>query len=231
MNAQFQVVRKVEFFDGIFNYQDIFFKFAGKFCSISHIINSLVKPAGEFWGDGLYRNAQVRNHFKDEKEFDRRLWRLHFVHGYLGYEICRPLAVCYKTIDISCFVDSRQKFVCDLFEKLVVNFECMGNLWNRKMTGIGPAGGNKRFNLLVGRRNANLSCNINGEEIGGVNEVFDISQVNMVGVDTITSFVAQRVNGLVSFFPGIIRVSVDVTVFAVRFVPYRGYFNTCRMGL
>ena len=134
MDAEFQVCWQAKVTYRIFNNAEIRFKLLVELGHITYIINTFIKTAGKFRGDGLRRYLFICHSRKNKEHFYRRLGIGRFIHGHFCYESTIIFVCQYVAINLACFLNSVKIFFCNGLQQFCTDFERLGKTGNRKLT-------------------------------------------------------------------------------------------------
>ena len=185
---------------------------------IADVIDAFVEAASEFRGDGLDRDALIRNGGEDDEKLWWGLRAVSFIHGNFGYEI-RAFGCDDVVVDRSGFLGGFEELVGGFLDVFTGDFE--------RLIDAGDGDGADELWVLFDESCyvcricgfADVVCDIEGEEITRSDETVDRAEIDMVGVEEVFASPAEVGDGLVRGVARGLWLGADDVVLAVGFVP------------
>lgn len=222
MYGKFQSLRKVVGFYGMRDDGEVIIEFLFKLRDVSDVIDAFIKTAGEFWSDGLNRNALVGNGGEDDEHFRRGLRGVGFIHGDFCDEVINAaLSRQDVVVDGFRFLGGFEKLFGGFFDEFFRDFEWGGDPLDADATDEFGMVLDEGGNVFWGGGFADIVSNIKGEEVAWGDETVDGAEVDVIGIKKVFTFPAEVGDGLVGGVAGALRFGADDAMLAVGFIPGR----------
>src|SRR5215510_968509 len=130
MDAQLERGWQTVLFNRKGDYSEVFAEFLFELADVANVIDALIEPAGEFWGNGLDRYGFISDCSEDEQQFGRSLGLVRLVDRHLGNERATAPLVGNMAVNLACFLGSQQIFAREFFDICQRGPESMVNARN-----------------------------------------------------------------------------------------------------